>query len=306
MINTIPTRNESPIFTRVRRLGLWLLLFQGLTSFASNGQVSFQIIATSVASETTENVMTDTSLLEPSDEQVEDQSEDRAFEADNGNLDQNTLSSSFRLRQSEKKADERELTLAKKGLFKKTLKNPLASQSVVLVYFDKLMSNKNDRRLVLSCATPAGESLQTCQEFLVTNVDVKNRTVRELGKLPKDHLADLFAHLINGYKSHFNSLLLGQGTVFGILIGTFLGKPSVSIVTGSLGFIIDVIKLPITLPFATGNYIARRTQKDNLLERLHNLLFNKQFRSTRIVSIKNYDSIVNEVYDYLGGFSQIH
>jgi len=237
------------------------------------------------------------------DEQIEDQSEDRGFD-DNDN--QTTFGPSLRLRQSEKMANESELSLAKNGLLKKTLKNPLSGKSVVLVYFDKLLSNKFDKRLVLSCATPASESLQTCQEFLITNVDIKNRTVRELGKLPKDHLADLYANLINGYKSNFNSLLLGQGTVFGILIGTFLGKPAVSVVTGSLGFIIDLIKLPITLPFATGNYIGRRTQKDNLLERLHNLLFNRHFKSTRIISNKNYDSIVNEVYDYLGGFSQIH
>lgn len=190
---------------------------------------------------------------------------------------------------------------------KSTVPQPLNRTEIVLIHHDMLLKSNDEKYLVLQCLDSASTVLKECKVYKVLERSGAGKKTQEkiLGHFPHDHLADFLAQIGGNYDNKFRTGPLIICTLYGFLMGEFTGGLPAALGGSFLGLMVDLAKLPVALAFSVSSFTHRKYQRENLLARLSDLLFNRTYRSTRVKSRKHFMQIENGLIEYLDGFRHL-
>jgi hypothetical protein len=183
------------------------------------------------------------------------------------------------------------------------VKKPLDQSEVLLTQseFKSLHHNiKIKNSILLSCQTEV--ALKNCPSILVKDITRSAETgeVLEnitLGKLTSETLSPFLISLDEGMDNKYDPGALIAGTGIGFLLGATQSLP-LAFALGGVGLIIDLVKLPLALPYTIFDAAYRGVKKRSVEMRLRKLLKNRSYRPVRFFRDRFYFQFKNAMVNW--------
>ena len=183
------------------------------------------------------------------------------------------------------------------------IKSPLEQKSVLLakgkfksLYFQKKVKNF----ILLSCLEET--SLSNCSQIQVTDKIFAAESGEllaevQMGLIPQSKLPDFLTTIVRDMDSKYDPGYLVTGAGIGFLLGASKGLPAALTLAG-VGALIDIVKLPLVLPYTLFDVAFRGLKKLSISSRIKKLIANKRFRVIRINRDRYYFEFKNSMVNW--------
>lgn len=185
------------------------------------------------------------------------------------------------------------------------IQNPLNEKRLVLTFHrERIAGEKGTFELVMQCQSQSESSttLKNCPVIQLLRVfHPDRRQVPQedvLGHLDRQKLPALFNELISNYDASYNASPLILATASGVIVGVAMGELGWAVTLGTLGFMIDLAKAPVMLPYTAISKLHRMAQRKKLRNRFDHLLANKKFKVTRMLGNHQFHAMANRVLEF--------